>query len=101
MGAPVRPETTDEMVYQLWYAVIGSNGDGLASQVRVVKGKVEGIEGLIPSLMTRDSCRVIEREGEDEKERRKISTREKAMLAATFLGSIAAVGAVIVAVAIR
>ena len=101
MGAPVRPDTTDEMVYQLWYAVIGSNGDGIASQVREVRGRVENIEGIIPSLMTRDSCREIEREGEDKKERRKISTREKAMLAATFLGSVAAVGAVIVAVAIR
>jgi hypothetical protein len=101
MGAPARPDTTDEMVYQLWYAVIGSNGDGLASQVREVKGKVESIEGIIPSLMTRDSCRAIEREKSDKKERRKISTREKAMLLATSLGSIAAIGAVVVAVVIR
>ena len=101
MGAPVRPDTTDEMVYQLWYAVIGSNGDGIASQMREVRGRVESIEGIIPNLMTRESCKAIEREGEDKKERRKISTREKAMLAATLLGSIAAVGAVIVAVAIR
>ena len=101
MGAPVRLKTTDEMVYQLWYAVIGSNGDGIASQMREVRGRVESIEGIIPNLMTRESCKAIEREGEDKKERRKISTREKAMLAATFLGSIAAVGAVIVAVAIR
>jgi hypothetical protein len=96
MGAPVRPDTTDEMVYQLWYAVIGSNGDGLASQMREVKGKVESIEGLIPSLMTRDSCKAIEREKSDKTERRKISTREKAMLIATSLGSIAAIGAVII-----
>ena len=101
MGAPVRPDTTDEMVYQLWYAVIGSNGDGIASQMREVRGRVESIEGIIPSLMTRDSCKAIEREGVEKQERRKISTREKAMLAATFIGSVAAVGAVIVAVAIR
>lgn len=101
MAAPVRPDTTDEMVYQLWYAVIGSNGDGLASQVREVKGKVENIEGLIPGLMTRESCAEIEQSRKDKAERRKISTREKAMLAATFLGSIAAVGAVIVAVVIK
>jgi hypothetical protein len=69
--------------------------------MREVRGRVESIEGIIPNLMTRDSCRAIEREGEDKKERRKITTREKAMLAATFLGSVAAVGAVIVAVAIR
>jgi hypothetical protein len=94
--APVRPDTTDEMVYQLWYAVIGSNGDGLASQVREVKGKVESIEGIIPSLMTRDSCKAIEKEGNEKQERRKISTREKAMLLATSLGSIAAIGAVII-----
>jgi hypothetical protein len=101
MGAPVRPDTTDEMVYQLWYAVIGSNGDGLASQVREVKGKVESIEGLIPSLMTRDSCKAIEQEKSATTERRKISTREKAMLVATSLGSIAAIGAVVVAVILR
>ena len=29
-----KPATQREMLYQLWFAVIGSNGDGLASQVR-------------------------------------------------------------------
>src|SRR5512136_2378460 len=101
MPAPVRPDSTDEMVYQLWYAVIGSNGDGLASQVREVKGKVESIEGLIPSLMTRQACQAVEKEKVANVERRKISAREKAMLAATFIGSFAACGAVVVAIAIR
>jgi Mg2+ and Co2+ transporter CorA len=99
--APVRPDTTDEMVFQLWYAVIGSNGDGLASQVRAVKSKVEAIEDVLPTLMTRDSCKAAEKERDDKQDRRKISTREKAMLLATSLGSLAAIGAVVVAIVIR
>ena len=31
MGTVPRPSTQKEMVEQLWFAVIGSNGDGLAS----------------------------------------------------------------------
>lgn len=98
MAAPARPETTDEMVYQLWFAVIGSNGDGLASQVRDTRMRVEGIEKTLPSLMTKEGHEAIEAAHEEHVERRKLTGRERAMLWATFLSSFAAIGAVVVSV---
>lgn len=97
MSLPVRPETTDEMVYQLWYAVIGSNGDGLASQIRDARKRIEGIENALPGLLTSEEHEKIETEKVEKIERRKLTAREKAMLAATFLGSVAAAASVIVA----
>lgn len=44
MSAVPRPETTDEMIHQLWFAVIGSNGDGIASRMRRVEDKVIKLE---------------------------------------------------------
>lgn len=32
-----RPRTQREMIYQLWFAVLGTNGDGLLAQVREIK----------------------------------------------------------------
>jgi len=40
MSAVPKPETSDKMVEQLWYAVIGSNGDGMASRLRRVEDSV-------------------------------------------------------------
>jgi len=88
----------EEMVYQLWYAVIGSNGDGLASQVRDTKERVEVIEKTLPTLLSREDHECADEEKRERVERRKMSTREKAMLVATFLGSFAAIAAVIVAI---
>ena len=109
MSVIPRPATLEDMVYQLWFAVIGSNGDGLASQVRATREEVEEIKGILPTLWTREDHECAEREyqakdAEKEKERRenidrrKMSAREKAMLVATFLGSFAGLGGVIVAI---
>jgi hypothetical protein len=98
---PVRPDSLDGMVYQLWYAVIGQDGDGLSARVRKIEDDVDRIQELIPSLMTRESCMEVDKGRNDMTERRKISTREMAMLIATFLGSLGAIGAVIVAIIIR
>ena len=37
MSASPKPNTNEEMLEQLWYAVIGSNGDGIASRLRRVE----------------------------------------------------------------
>ena len=97
------------MLYQLWYAVIGSNGDGIASQVRDLRERVGRIEDTLPTLWSREDHECAEREYQakdeakekarkDHSERRKMSRREFAMLAATFLGSFAGLGAMVVAI---
>jgi hypothetical protein len=45
MATPTKPETTKEAVDQLWYAIIGSNGDGMAERLRRVEKKFEEHEG--------------------------------------------------------
>jgi hypothetical protein len=32
-----KPRTQREMIYQVWYAVLGTDGDGLVGQVREIK----------------------------------------------------------------
>ena len=36
-----KPATTDEMVNQLWYAIIGSNGDGMAAKVKAIDNRLD------------------------------------------------------------
>ena len=39
-----RPDTIEEMVHQLWFAIIGSNGDGLATEIRNTRKLVEKMQ---------------------------------------------------------
>ena len=32
-----KPSTQKEMIYQMWYAILGTNGDGLIEQVKILK----------------------------------------------------------------
>lgn len=32
-----RPESSEEMLFQLWFAVVGSNGEGLCSRVKNIE----------------------------------------------------------------
>lgn len=109
MAVIPRPDTLEEMVYQLWYAVLGSNGDGLASRVRTIREEIEEIKGVMPTLWTREDHECAERayqvkDAEKEKERqaksdrRKMSKREALGLAIAGISAVAAIGAVIVAI---
>ena len=50
---PEKPRTQREMLEQLWYAVIGTNNNG-------VQGRVERIEERLPRLVTREELREVE-----------------------------------------
>ena len=65
MSTIPRPESTDKMIEQLWFAVIGSNGDGIASTVRRHSHELQSIADSLPLMMTR-----IEHEGCHDQERR-------------------------------
>ena len=51
-----RPESMEEMVTQLWYAVVGSNGDGIAGIVRINTQHIEDIRNTLPGLQTKSDC---------------------------------------------
>ena len=64
MSTVPRPETTEKMIEQLWFAVIGSNGDGIASTVRRHDQSLKLIGDTIPLLLTKqehDGCHDRER----------------------------------------
>ena len=64
MSTIPRPESTDKMIEQLWFAVIGSNGDGIASTVRRHDQSLKLIGDTIPLLLTKqehDGCHDHER----------------------------------------
>lgn len=48
-----RPDTTKEMTYQMWYALVGSNGDGIFARVK-------RIEETIPKLLTKEEHEAFE-----------------------------------------
>ena len=66
MSTVPRPETAEQMIEQLWYAVIGSNGDGIAATVRRHSRDIEHIKDAIPQLLTK-----VEHDGCHDQERRR------------------------------
>jgi len=101
MSKPEKPDTLEETVYQLWYAILGSNGDGMASQLRETRQKVQEIQEYLPKCMTHEEHNKMEEAKNVGIERRKMTRREKLMLVFTGVGSLAAACAVIVSAVIR
>jgi len=54
-----RPESEEEMMKQLWYAVVGSNGDGIAMVTRRNSQDIQEIKEAIPKLQTKHNCAAI------------------------------------------
>lgn len=73
-----KPPTQKEMVDQLWFAIIGSNGDGLATQIKDTHSRVKKLENIIPDLMTCDEYdkREAEKKKEENKERQSKERRK-------------------------
>lgn len=51
-----KPDSMQEMVDQVWYAMIGMNGDGLISRVIKLDDRLDRIEVLLPQLVTKERC---------------------------------------------
>lgn len=101
MATIQRPETQEDMLYQLWFAVIGSNGDGIASRVRDLDDRVGRMEATMPLLWTREDHECAEREyaardkAKDDArrehiERRKLSRRDWIVISISAIGVIIA-----------
>lgn len=48
-----KPATQREMIEQLWYAVLGSNGDGIAAVTRRNSEDIGEIRQVLPTLQTK------------------------------------------------
>lgn len=53
MSKVPKPATQREMIEQLWYAVIGSNGDGIAAVTRKNSEDIGDIKQVLPTLQTK------------------------------------------------
>ena len=82
MSVPPKPTDIEDAVNQLWYVVIGMNGDGLRSKVdRILaileqKEKAEIAEKAVAKSETRGN------------ERRKLSVREWALIMSTAIPTL-------------
>lgn len=47
------PDTIEEKVQQIWFYMVGMNGDGMISKVNRINEKVENIESSLPQFVTR------------------------------------------------
>lgn len=81
-----KPATQKEMVEQLWYAVIGSNGEGLAETVKKLDKRVDHIDQQMPTLQTKAGCilRHDQAESEAGEERRHQDEKRIAKVAVAF-----------------
>lgn len=57
-----RPDSTDGMVSQLWFAIIGSNGDGMASRLRRVEDTIAELQkaDMLYVATRKDTCPNVE-----------------------------------------
>lgn len=84
--APVeKPATTKEQVDQMWYALIGMNGNGLISKVNRLSEQVEIINSTVPQLVTRDE--LYQRDAE-KRQHRTVSWQYWLALLLAFVGNI-------------
>lgn len=88
----VKPATQKEMVDQLWFAIIGSNGDGLATKIKDTADRVVKIEKIMPQLLTKaehdDSEKDREKKAQGQANRRRMRWHDKMSLIFTFLATV-------------
>ncbi len=87
--APQKPDSEEEMINQLWYAVIGSNGEGIAKRVVAIDNRLLKVEEKLPDFLTYD-------EHEKMKEKAKSNTwRKQDVLFTTMLLFLSVINTVI------
>ena len=79
MSAPPKPDTTEETVDRLWYLIEGLNGDGMKSKVDKM------FEWMVEQKTAQTIAQSAQSTAQGQLERRKMSAREWALIAATAL----------------
>lgn len=67
---PQKPDSEVEMINQLWYAVIGSNGEGIAKRVSSIDNRLLKVESKLPDFLTYDEHEKMKKEAKDNKWRK-------------------------------
>jgi len=86
MSAPPKPTDIEDAVTQLWYVVIGLNGDGLRSQVtRILEILEAQREAEIATKAAASATKAAAITATSTRERRKVSAREWVLIGATAI----------------
>ena len=80
MGTIEKPKTQREMIDQLWFAVVGSNGDGIAAVTRRNSRDIQEIKEKLPTFQTHDEA-VMEEETNERRRIRKHDVIQWAVMA--------------------
>ena len=49
---PPKPDSEQEMIHQLWYAVIGANSEGISERIRNIDDRLLKVESKLPQYLT-------------------------------------------------
>jgi hypothetical protein len=79
------PDTIEEKVQQIWFYMVGMNGDGMISKVNRINEKVENIESSLPQFVTRSE---IHEEQKAKTTKKTISWQYWVALVMAFAGNI-------------
>lgn len=88
-----KPDTTEEMIQQIWYAVYGANGEGIAAITKRNRDDIKQIKDVLPELLTKTE-HIAHHDACEDKERRTSWRRTDVVLAIgmliTAIASVAA-----------
>lgn len=77
MSAPPKPATQKEMLDQVWWILVGSNGDGVVSQVKAIRVETTKLTQVVPGLATKvELDAAIDAHEQRDIERRKQAIKE-------------------------
>jgi hypothetical protein len=71
MSVP-KPNTKDEMIDQMWFAMVGMNGDGMVKRVERLSDDMQHVKDLLPGLM-----RIEDHRKEEEEKARLVAAQKR------------------------
>lgn len=80
-----KPTTQREMIDQLWYAMIGTNGNG-------VQARVEQIERVLPDLVTKRQCAATHQVDSNRRRSRWLAAKDIVLIVIGLAGAAKTVG---------
>ena len=90
MSTVQKPATQREMVEQLWYAIIGTNGEGIAARTKRSEDHIVEIRETLPKLVLRTECALAQEKRADANEAwRKYREAKRQQRAALIVSGVA------------
>jgi hypothetical protein len=94
-----RPETQREMIYQLWFAIFGSNGDSIWELQRATRAEVKAVDRKLDEFLRSRAatCPTANMIASREEDRRRIIGDSAAKFWKRFAGIVSVISVLIAA----